>query len=127
MSEKRIPKELIDFIGARIQSVEQIEILSLFVENPSRLWSFQEVFRSIQSTEKSVQESLEYFVGQKLIGTDQEGCFRFMPDGSDLTRLSIDLIKIYRERRVSVIELIYRRPSGSAQTFANAFRLRKDQ
>jgi DNA-binding IclR family transcriptional regulator len=127
MAENSLPRNLRNFIAGNIQSVEQLEILCLLAEDPSRSWSTMEACRRIQSTEKSVQEGLRYFVAHDLLTTDGNGSFRFSPKTTELGAVALDLIKTYRERRVSVIETIYKKPMDPVQHFADAFRLRKDQ
>lgn len=125
MSENTLPHDLVQFIARHIESVEQLEILCLLSENPSREWSVQEVFRCVQSTERSVQQCLESFVARGLAVKVADGAFRFSPASSELANSATDLVRTYRERRVAIIETIYKRPD-SARPFAEAFRLRKE-
>ena len=127
MADTTLSRDLRNFIASNIQSVEQLEILCLLVEDPSKSWSVTEAYRRIQSTEKSVQEGLQYFVVRDLLTADASGAFRFSPKTSALSASALELVKAYRERRVAVIEMIYRKPSESVKHFADAFRLRKDQ
>lgn len=126
MEEKPISPQLRQFLANHIKSVEQLEILCLLGEEPSRSWSVAETYRCILSTEKSVQEGLQHFVAHNLFASEPEGRFRFAPKASDLNAAARDLIKTYRERRVAIIEMIYRNPTESARHFADAFRLRKE-
>lgn len=127
MADTPISRDLRNFIASNIQSVEQLEILCLLAEEPSKAWTVAETYRLIQSTEKSVQEGLQYFVARELLTADANGAFRFLPKTSMLNASTMELIKAYRERRVAVIETIYKKPLEPAQHFADAFRLRKDQ
>lgn len=126
MEENPISSRLRQFIGNHIKSVEQLEILCLLAGEPSRSWSVAETYRNILSTERSVQEGLQHFVAHELFVGDNNGSFRFSPKSLDLNTTALDLIKTYRERRVAVIEMIYKKPAESAQQFADAFRLRKE-
>jgi len=127
MADDTIPICLRDFIGSNIQSVEQLEILCLLAEDRSRAWSITNVCRCIQSTEKSVREGLQYFVGQGLLAADAQGLFRFSPATPELNASVMKLIKCYRERRVAIIEAIYKKPIESVQHLADVLRIRKDQ
>jgi hypothetical protein len=51
--------------------------------------------------------------------------YRYAPP-PELHRSIAGLVETYRERRVSVINLVYSRPSDAIRSFADAFRLRKD-
>jgi hypothetical protein len=127
MAENPISTGLRNFITGNIQSVEHLEILCLLAEDPSRSWSVAEVYRHILSTEKSVAEGLQYFSARGFLTADAGGEFRFTPKTSDLNVLTQELVKSYRERRVAVIESIYKKSGDSAQHFAEAFRLRKEK
>ncbi|HEX4264045.1 MAG TPA: hypothetical protein VH597_06875 [Verrucomicrobiae bacterium] len=127
MAEHPISPGLRNFIADNIQSVEHLEILCLLAEDPSRSWSVADVYRRILSTEKSVAEGLQYFCANGLLTADPRGEFRFTPKTSELNVMTQELVKSYRERRVAVIESIYKKSSDSAQHFAEAFRLRKEK
>jgi hypothetical protein len=127
MAENPISPGLRHFIASNIQSVEQLEILCLLAEDSSRPWSIADAYRRILSTEKSVADGLQYFCERGFLSADAHGEFRFTPKTSDLNATIHELVKTYRERRVAVIESIYQKSSGSAQNFAEAFRLRKEK
>lgn len=109
-----------------ISSVERVEILCLLAENASKTWSTAEVFRVIQSTERTVQASLAEFVKVGLVVEDASGNCRFAPAAGNLAEAAAEVVRAYHVRPVAVIESIYKRPAG-AQIFADAFRLRKDK
>jgi len=58
MADAPISRNLRNFIAGNIQSVEQLEILCLLVEAPSKSWTVTDAYRRIQSTEKSVLDGL---------------------------------------------------------------------
>jgi hypothetical protein len=122
MMDKPLPTTLRQFIAGHIQTVEHLDILCLLAEDPSRDWSVLDAHRNIQSTEKSVQEGLQHFVGCNLLAKNKDGTFRFAPGSSELNRATMELIKTYRERRVSVIEAIYRKSKEPVRHFADTFR-----
>jgi DNA-binding IclR family transcriptional regulator len=113
------------FIATYVASVEQLEILCLLNQDPKRSWSVPEVFREIQSSERSVAECLELFRGCGLLAR-QDGGYRFAPASPALGDTMARLCQAYHERRVSIVEMIYRRPSDTLQDFIDAFKLRKD-
>jgi hypothetical protein len=127
MADSPISKDQLHFVASHIQSVEQLEILCLLVANPSKSWLASEIFRHIQSTEKSVEECLQYFLTRGLLSVDAHCLFQFSPKTPELAQSAIDLVKTYRECRVTVIEAIYKKPRDPVQSFAEAFRLRKDK
>ena len=127
MASDSLSVELRQFVANYLTSVEQLEVLCLLSENPGKAFSAPEAFRSIQSSEKSVADCLEAFRGAGLVVSDTPGTYRFAPREQQQAQLVAELAKTYRERRVSVIECIYRKPPGLIQEFAEAFRLRKEK
>ena len=119
--------ELRQFIARHIQSVEQVEILCLLSSAPGRTWTVPEVFRQIQSSERSVAETLTGFVKLELVTLELESRYRYAPKTEELAQAAAALVAAYRERRVAVIEAIYTRPTEPLQNFAEAFRLRKEK
>ena len=116
-----------DFIARHVKSVEQLEILCLVSAQPTRRWLAAEVFRAIQSSEKSVSDSLQELHGKGLLTAEGEKAYRFAPNSSELAQQITDLVAAYRGRRVAVIEAIYARPTDAIQNFADAFKLRKEK
>lgn len=119
--------DLQKFIARHIHSVEQLEILCLFVESPGKAWSDAEVYRCIQSSQNSVSEKLHYFAQEGILARDPEATYRLSSSSQELAQLALDLAKAFRERRVTVIDTIYRMPDQAIRQFADAFRLRKDK
>jgi len=119
--------EVRQFIAIHIHSIEQLEVLLVLCESSAKSWSAAEVYRKVQSSEKSVTDCLESFRYSGLATLSPEGLYRFSPDEAGLNGIASALSQAYRERRVSVIECIYKRPSDTIQNFANAFRLRKER
>ncbi|HYG34462.1 MAG TPA: hypothetical protein VEC99_06735 [Clostridia bacterium] len=127
MASSPTSQELDQFIARYIGSVEQLEILCLLSVNPAKPWSVSEVFRVIQSSEPSVQERLEEFQREGFLVRETDGLYRYAPKAPDLTRMVAELAKAYQERRVTIVEMIYRPRGNPLQDFADAFRLRKEK
>lgn len=127
MPNSPISVELQRFIDRHIHSVEQLEILCLLVEDSAKSWSENEVFQRIQSSQESVARTLRRFGDDRFLVLDPTKGYRFFPESPDLARLASELAKAYRERRVGVIEAIYRPTLDPIRDFADAFKIRKDK
>lgn len=126
MAREPIPSDLRQFLARFIHSVEQLENLLLLARDPTRSWSVAEVFRTIQSSRESVAGTLEKFAREGFLSADAQGGFRFNPASEELADAVRRLMAAYRERRVSVIELIYKKSGKEGlQDFSNAFLLKK--
>ena len=127
MTNNGISSELQKFIGHHIHSMEQIEILCLLAKSPSKSWSEEEVFKYIQSSRDSVAANLRSFCANHILTFESQTGYRFSPEPGDRTRLAWELVKLYRERRVTVIEVIYKKRTDPIRDFAEAFRIRKEK
>ena len=122
-----ITQEAQQIIAQHVQSVEQLEIFLTLGGAGSRSWSVEEVFRKIQSNEKSISECLEYFLKEGVAILENEERYRLSDKSPALALIASELQKAYREWQVTIIEMIYRKPPRQIQSFADAFRLRKDK
>ena len=125
MPDQPLTNRLLNFFTDHVQSIERLEILCILAENPAKSWSVNEVFRHVQSTEKSVGDCLQHFAIHNLAAIDSNNCFQFPSRTSEETKAAVDLVRTYRERRVAVIEAIYAKRADGIQGFADAFRPRK--
>jgi hypothetical protein len=121
-----LKSEVQQFIVRYFRSVEQLEVLSVLISNSRQSWSVREVFRKIQSSEKSISDCLEYFAREGLVIAEAGGTYRFEAN-SQFAPLALEFSQAYRERPVTIIELIYRTPSQQIQSFSDAFKLRKEK
>jgi hypothetical protein len=122
-----ITEEAQQFIAQHVQSIEQLEIFLTLGNGEDRSWSVDEVFRKIQSNEKSISDCLGYFLKQGVAILEKEGRYKISREPSNLVPIASELQKAYRERQVTIIEMIYKKPPRQIQSFADAFRLRKDK
>jgi predicted transcriptional regulator len=122
-----ITQEAQQFIAQYIQSVGQLEIFLTLGDGGDRSWSVDEVFRKIQSNEKSISDCLENFLREGVAILEKEGRYRLSDKSPNLVAIASELQKAYRERQVTIIEMIYKKPPRQIQSFADAFRLRKDK
>jgi DNA-binding transcriptional ArsR family regulator len=127
LAKTLISSELQKFIARHIYSVEQLEILCLLAEGPAKVWSAAEVFTRIQSSQDSVGRHLQYFTEEQFLVRDETMGYRFAPENAELARATLELVKTYREKRVTVIAAIYQTPLDPIRNFADAFKIRKDK
>ena len=106
--------------------MEQLEVLLLVSSQPDREWSAEAVFSEIQSSLPSVTQRLQEFCERGLMAQPKPLVFRYSPATLTLADTVRALSAAYKEKRVKIIETIYRKPLDDVQTFADAFKLRKD-
>jgi hypothetical protein len=122
-----IPSDVERFILKTISSVGQLEILLLLYETAPRQWTAGAVARELRFAVESVANRLEDLRVRGLIAltAGSEPAYRFAPrDAADEDTVRV-LASVYETWRVSVITLIYSKPSDPVRQFADAFKFRK--
>lgn len=127
MTETGIPTEVRDFISEHIASMEQIEVLLLLSGQPEKEWPVDAVVAHIQSGPASILAHLRAFCEQGLLVQKSNQVYQFSARTEKLAQAMRALATTYKERRIKVIELIYQKPADGVQSFADAFKLRKDK
>jgi hypothetical protein len=125
LSVEDLSPQLRAFIAAHITSVDQLEALLLLKSDPQKKWTDDEVSRRIYTSPAAVKQRLQSFVLQGLLSINRNNEYSFSPATPDLADRVEELEKQYRERRVTLISVIYDRPHPSIQAFSDAFKLKK--
>jgi hypothetical protein len=124
-----LPEELRRFIGEHFSSIVQLELLLLLAGDGGKSWSADEVAKNLYIAPEAALGFLEGLRAQGLCQPtgDVPERYRFAPSKPEWEQLTRDLAALYKERRVTIINLIYAGPAEKFQSFADAFRLRKDK
>ncbi len=125
----KIDAGLIAFIKAHIDSVEQLEVLLLLRNDPSKGWSATDVSRQLRSSPVSAAQRLEKLCVLRLIvkADPAQQSFRYEPGTPELADRVTALSEAYLVRRVTVIDLIFSNPIEKIQCLADAFKIRGDK
>lgn len=122
------PAPIQRFIEHHIESLAQLEALLLLRKEPGRQWNAQEIASALYITSEMVGSLLGDLANRgfvQVISADTPRySYRTIDAATD--QLIDQLQTVYRDRRVAVISLIYSKPLRKVQTFADAFRLRKE-
>lgn len=118
------------FVAAHISSIELLEVLLLLRRSEGREWRDAEVAREIGSSIMSIRDRLANLAARGLLAAreaDDEIWYRYAP-APEVGAIIDDLARAYKERRLTIIDLIYARPAPSdIETFSDAFRIRKKE
>jgi hypothetical protein len=133
VSSEPLSDSLRSFILQRIDSVAQLEVLSLLHSRPDEVWSPTSISSELRVSPAWTEQQLADLVRQGFItrdvGPPAPGApggtgFRYRPDPP--TRACIaELVTAYATHRIAVVGLIYSKPSRSIASLADAFRLRR--
>lgn len=127
MTSDDFPADVGQFIAENVSSVAQLEILLLLRGGADRVWTTAEVSAALQLTPDMAAEQMAELQRRGLISRNLPADpYRYSPRTPELAGLVDRLARLYDERRVSVITQIYSKPVDKVQTFADAFRWRKE-
>jgi hypothetical protein len=123
-----LPEDVRRFIADHIESVEQLEILLLLHQHGGRVWTAESVARELRIAPISAGERLDDLARASILSRTQGNPaeYRYAPASPKLDEAVAGLATAYSERRVTVINLIFSKPVDKIRTFADAFRLRRD-
>lgn len=127
MAADSIPEEVIKFIHANINSVEQLEVLLCLRNNQDKAWSAQEVSQKLYLQPESAAMRLADLSEKNLlqVQSDSEPLYRYQPLVNNLEQVVSSLDGYYKQRKDTIIQLIFSKPLDHIQVFSNAFRFRK--
>lgn len=128
MAASSIPDDVRRFLDERIDSAEQLDILLLLAAEPDRGWTARDVSQAVYTVPASATLRLESLVAAGLLASSGTGDpeYRYAP-ATDALRVSVErLAEVYRANRVVVITSLFQKPASPVQSFADAFRLRRD-
>jgi hypothetical protein len=125
-----LPPQVRALIVDRISSVVQLEILLLLHAEPARSWTADDAATHFRIDPTWAEAQFTELAAQGLVRPLSGGSattHQYAPKTADLARAVSDLSKAYNDMRVSVISLIYSKPTDTLKSFADAFRIRKDK
>jgi len=114
------------FAREHIKSVWAVELLLLLRRDAARCWAPEDLVRELRASSNLVRDNLAAFQRSGLAVEDDTGCWRYAPAGAVLDDLAARLEAAYRERPVSIINLIAT-PPDPIQGLADAFKWRGDK
>jgi hypothetical protein len=120
--------EVKQFIVQNVESVAQLEALVLLRQDRERLWDGTGIAKSLYIPAQMGVGLLAELQrrGFVRVSTQDSAKYSYYVADDPLDRLVGEVIAAYRDRRVAVTSLIYSKPLNKVQTFADAFRLRKE-
>lgn len=124
-----LPDDVRRFLAANIGSVAELEVLLLLRCSRDHAWSAEEVSRALYTAPEMMSLQLAELEAKGLLeASDASGAvYRYLPRIKGLDAVVARVAELYKQRRVAVIALIYSEPVEKARTFADAFRIRKEE
>lgn len=118
------------FIQHAIPSVEAAEILLFLQKSPDRAWLLKDIIEglraSITISEADGARWVELLQSRGLVTLGQDRRAQYRPASPDLEESARGLARAYAQRPVTLIRMIYALRDTKIQSFADAFRIRKN-
>lgn len=129
MTEQGLSEEVKKFITEQINSLEQLEILLLLHSRREKEWTAQDVSHELRLSQTSVATRLADLQKKGLLVVKEASAplYRYAPQNPHVEPIVDSLVELYPDYRFTVINLIFSKPLDKIQTFADAFKLRKDK
>lgn len=129
MAREDIAAPVLNFIREHIESVEQLEILLLLYHQSDRSWTADEIARELRSSPQSARKRLAVFEMRGFIRQSDASSksFQYDPRDAGIDEGIKALAEAYQLRRVTIIDVIFSKPTEKMQTLADAFKFREDK
>jgi hypothetical protein len=119
-----LPARVREFLLAYVDSIEQLEALLFLASRPTSALTTIEVADELRTAPSSAANRLAKLRDHRLVDVLPGDLHRVHGD-AELAETLRQVADCYRERRVTVVTLIYSRPSDVVRVFTNAFVLKK--
>ena len=120
--------EFCQFLQTAVPAVEAAELLLLLRREAARTLSIAEVAAAlapgVMITEAEAARYVEAFQARGLVAIDPERRVQYRPPDTAAAHIAT-LEKVYRERPVTLIRVIYGLRDSKIRSFADAFRLKR--
>jgi hypothetical protein len=118
--------ELLALIRTTIRSVWALELLLVMKGRPERAWTAPDLVRELRASAPLIEQNLALLSAGGLI-REEDKRFIYGPASTVLAEAVDELEQAYRERPVSVVNLIVGASADNVQGFAEAFRFRRGE
>ena len=116
--------ELAAFLREHVRSVWGVELLLVMKRDAARGWTPAALVAELRAATGLVADTLQRFERAGLVTADDTGSYRYRPAGPALAALCDRLEAAYRERPVTIVNLIAA-PRDPLQSLADAFRFKR--
>ena len=128
MTDPDFPDELRSFIQEAIPSVDAAELLVLLALHSDQHYSVKAAVESMRPTtvsEATARGYLQHFLARSLVAQRGAESYQYAPAAPELDALVRALARVYNERPVTLVRVIYAPKDEKIRSFADAFRLKK--
>jgi hypothetical protein len=130
MEDSAFSDEFCRFIQTVLPSVDAAELLLALYESPDTWWTPAVLAAKLRPassiSDADAQRYLDQFQARGMIAAGPDKSVQFRPADERLREQVRTLAQAYKERPVTLIRMIYALRDARIQTFADAFKLRRE-
>jgi hypothetical protein len=118
-----LPEDTRQFLREHVNSIEQLEILLRLYEIAPQSETSAELASALYLSSESIERRLNAYAEKGILvrSGPEPWHYSLASKESGYGRRIGELARLYRERRVSIINEIFSNPIAAVQTFADAF------
>lgn len=116
----------LDFVSKSFHSIWPIELLFTLCQDPGRTWHVDELTRELRASVLIVTKGINVLETLGFVVTDQRQACRLDTKSTELAALAHAVTDLYDRKPRAINRAIFSASKDRMQTFAEAFRLRKD-
>jgi hypothetical protein len=118
----------VDFVRQNIQSTEEMEVLVLLMDPPTRWWDAASVAHALGLDVTIARRSLEHLASRNLLGirVTNDVRYQFQPGEPHLATACSAFAEAYRTNLLVLLRITSEQPRHRIRAFADAFRIRRD-
>ena len=121
---EEIPQEVRDLVRRHVTSGDHLEILMRMHDTHDKAFSTDELQRLTHIAERSVVRCLDELTAAGITRQVSPNAWQYGPRTVQ-DREAVDMLaRMYHQRPVTLVRLVYERPSAPLKSFSDAFRLR---
>jgi DNA-binding IclR family transcriptional regulator len=124
VTNSRLSPSLQLLVNNHLATMDHVALLLALREGAEHVHSAPELAKRTGLDETVVRRVLDDLVSAHLVGGGGEA-FRYDP-ARDVAPAIAELAEMYRTKPVSLVRAMYERPPRAVQSFADAFRIRKE-
>ena len=124
----QLPATVIRFIEAHVPSLAHLELLLLLMQAPGRWWDAPAVAAELGIGTDAARRALDHLASSNLLAirVTADVRYQYQPGRADLAEAAAIVADTYRQQRLAVLEVVARPDKRGLRSFADAFRIRRD-
>ena len=122
MTEARI----LEFVGKAFNSIWPLELLLVLCQENRGGWRVKALVRELRANTEVVTQGLEGLAAAGFVAVDSDQGYRLEAASPEMDDMARALADLYKRKPRAVMRAIFSAPKDRIQTFADAFRMRKD-